>query len=103
MSLLQRVERHRKGGDTAVATIAKTEPAPKRTPAQRSREDLFTEIRDLVQGEVEKAFEELLDAADGTDATARITGIVDRIITEHEFAVTREEREKLVEEVVHEI
>jgi pilus assembly protein CpaF len=102
MSLLQRVERHRRGGDTAVATISTAEPAP-RKPAQRSRGDLLGEIRDLVQTEVEGAFDELLDAAEGADARSRIAGIVDRIITTHEFAVTREEREKLVEEVVHEI
>jgi pilus assembly protein CpaF len=102
MSLLQRVERHRKGGDTAVATIAKAEPAPKKA-AHRSRGDLLGEIRELIQAEVEGAFEELLDAADAADAKTRITGIVDRIITAHEFAVTREERQSLVEEVVHEI
>jgi pilus assembly protein CpaF len=103
MSLLQRVERHRRGGDTAVATIAKAEPAPKKGPQQRTRGDLLGEIRELIQAEVEGAFEELLDAADAADAKTRITGIVDRIITEHEFAVTREERQNLVEEVVHEI
>src|SRR5438128_1029991 len=79
MSLLQRVERHKRGGDTAVATIGKpTEQAP-RKPTQRSREDLLADIRDLIQEEVEKSFEELLDAADAEDAKTRITGIVDRI------------------------
>jgi len=103
MSLLQRVERHKRGGDTAVATIGKpTEQAP-RKPTQRSREDLLADIRELIQDEVEKSFEELLDAADAADAKTRITGIVDRIITEHQFAVNREERQKLVEEVIHEI
>ncbi|HLX35748.1 MAG TPA: ATPase, T2SS/T4P/T4SS family [Candidatus Limnocylindrales bacterium] len=102
MSLLQRVERHRKGADTAVATVTKTEPTP-RKPVQRARGDLIAEIRDLVQTEVEGAFDELLDAADAADALSRITGIVDRIITSHEFAVTREERNRLVEEVVNEI
>jgi pilus assembly protein CpaF len=102
MSLLQRVERQKRGGDTAVATIAKAEPTAKKAP-HRSRGDLLGDIRELVQTEVEKAFEELLDAADARDAQNRIAGIVDRIITTHEFAVTREERQKLVEEVVHEI
>jgi pilus assembly protein CpaF len=103
MSLLQRVERHRRGGDTAVATIEKAQPTEKKKAGPRARGDLLGEIRDLIQSEVEGAFEELLDAADGADAKTRITGIVDRIITEHEFAVTREERQNLVEEVVHEI
>jgi pilus assembly protein CpaF len=102
MSLLQRVERHKRGADTAVATIEEKKPAPKKA-SQRSRNDLLNDIRGLVQDEVENAFEELLDAADGADARTRITGIVDRIITSHEFAVTREERQSLVEEVVHEI
>src|SRR5262249_29528894 len=103
MSLFQRVERHRKGGDTAVATIGKpTEQAP-RKPAQRSREDLLADIRDLIQDEVEHSFEELLDAPDAQDAKPRIRGMVDRIIPEHECADPREERQNLVEEVVHEI
>src|SRR6185369_1651725 len=105
MSLLQRVERNRRGGeDLAVATVVPEKvEAPKRAAPLPSRDKLLADLRLLIQAEVTKAVDSLLDLEEVKDVRARITGLVDKIVSEHEFAVTRDERQQLVEEVVHEI
>ncbi len=105
MSLLQRVERNRRGGeDLAVATVVPEKiEQPKRATPLPSRDKLLTDLRLLIQGEVTKAVDSLLDLEEVKDVRARITGLVDKLVTDHEFAVTRDERQQLVEEVVHEI
>ena len=124
MSLLQRVEKAQRAAGMADAPEAPSptdvamEPLPRddetapgaeapkaspkvaRTPA---REALLTEIRALVQVEVITAFESLLEASNAKDVRGMIAGIIDRIIARHAFAVTRDERVSLIEEVVHEV
>ena len=72
-------------------------PAP--TPA---REDLMREVRYRLQTEVVGAFKTLLDAKE-SEVHERIEGLVDRVIAQGGFAVTRDERERLVEEMVHDV
>ena len=48
------------------------------------------------------AFKTLLDAKDN-EVHERIEGLVDRLIAQGGFAVTRDERERLVEEMVHDV
>jgi len=105
MSLLQRVERNRRGGeDMAVTTVVPEKiEQPKRAAPLPSRDKLLTDLRLLIQGEVTKAVDSLLDLEEVKDVRARISGMVDKIVSDHEFAVTRDERQTLVEEVVHEI
>ena len=104
MSLLQRVERNRRGGeDLAVATVVPEKVEPKRAAPLPSRDKLLTDLRLLIQGEVTKAVDSLLDLEEVKDVRSRITAMVDQIVGDHEFAVTRDERQQLVEEVVHEI
>ena len=55
-----------------------------------------------LQREVIAAFSDLVDA-DPKDIAAKIEGIVDRVITEGDLAVTREERQKLVDEMIHDV
>jgi pilus assembly protein CpaF len=123
MSLLSRVEKAQRAADGAAAaeaapeapgkaletipvadpgTAAATPPPPKvvRTPA---REKLLTEIRALVQVEVIGEFSSLLNAANASVVRTTITGFIDKIVAKHAFAITREERSSLIEEVVHEV
>ena len=126
MSLLQRVEKAQRAADMAEPAQVAVEPtaavealrgnepatakaeAPKPPPVPRlprtpAREALLMEIRALVQIEVIDAFHALLDATDAADVRRTITGFIDRIIAKHAFAVTRDERLSLIEEVVHEV
>jgi pilus assembly protein CpaF len=104
MSLLQRVERNRRGGeDLAVATVVPETVQPQRAAPLPSRDKLLADVRLLIQGEVTDAVESLLDLDEVKDVRVRITAIVDKLVSDHEFAVTRDERQKLVEEVVDEI
>jgi pilus assembly protein CpaF len=70
-----------------------------RAPA---REDLIREVRLKLQTEVVGAFRTLLDAKEGGPEW-KIEGLVDRVIDKGGFAVTREERSRLVEEMVHDV
>ena len=75
----------------------------KRTgPRNVAREDMLTALRIRMQGEIINAFDTLLDGTP-TDTKTKIEGIVDRIIEAGNFAVTRDERMRLVEEMIHEI
>ncbi|HEU4571819.1 MAG TPA: ATPase, T2SS/T4P/T4SS family [Candidatus Limnocylindrales bacterium] len=67
-----------------------------------SREDLIREIRMLLQAEVVNAFDTLLDD-NATDVRPKIEGIVDRTVARHGFAVTRDERMKLVDELANDV
>jgi pilus assembly protein CpaF len=63
---------------------------------------MLHDIRVRMQGEVINAFDTLLDGT-STDTRSKIEGIVDRVIEANNFAVTRDERIKLVEEMLNEI
>ena len=79
-------------------------PVPVARPAQAAaREELLREIRLLVQDAVTHAFDALLDIANPADLHAKIEVIVDRIIRAHGFAVTHDERMRLIEEIAGEI
>jgi pilus assembly protein CpaF len=73
-------------------------------PLQRSaaREELLHGIRVRMQAEVINAFDTLLDGTP-TDTRTKIEGIVDRVISQNNFAVTRDERVHLVQDMVDEI
>jgi pilus assembly protein CpaF len=71
-------------------------------PRNASREAMLNEIRILMQGQIIAAFDSLLDGT-ATDTKTRIEGIVDRVVGENSFAVTKDERNRLVEEMIHEI
>jgi pilus assembly protein CpaF len=72
---------------------------PTRTPV---RDDLIREVRLQLQAAVEGAFKTLLDAKE-KDVQRTIEELVDRVIAKGGFAVTREERVRLVEEMVHDV
>jgi pilus assembly protein CpaF len=118
MSLLRRVEQAQRAADVAgtPAAASRLEPLPvdatpeaparaatTRVPRSPAREALLGEIRALVQVEVIDDFLSLLEATDAADIRASITAIIDRVVAKNAFAVTRDERLSLIEEVVHEV
>ena len=109
MSLLQRVERAQKAAEKADvdapdAPAAPVAPAVPQSPTQvAAREELLRDIRFRLQAEVMIAFHSLLDVSDPADLRGRIVGIVDRIIDLYGYALTRDERSRLIEELVGEI
>jgi pilus assembly protein CpaF len=66
------------------------------------RDDLIREVRLRLQAEVVGAFATLLDAKE-TEVQGKIEGLVDRVIGQFGFAVTGEERSRLVGEMVHDV
>jgi pilus assembly protein CpaF len=66
------------------------------------REEMLHDLRLRMQGEIINAFDSLLDGTP-TDTRTKIEGIVDRIIAAHNFAVTGDERTRLVQEMINEI
>ena len=124
MSLLQRVERAQKARELqqqqgtpeqveltrsgalvpVMAPADPTPPPPKALPLlppqprSPARDALLREIRHRLVAEVISAFDTLLDDK-ATDVRAKIEGIVDRTVYANGFAVTREERLRLVDEL----
>jgi pilus assembly protein CpaF len=84
------------------------EPASPGRPPMRplgrhaAREELLQGIRVRMQAEVISAFDTMLDGTP-TDTRTKIEGIVDRVISTNSFAVTRDERLQLVQEMIDEI
>jgi pilus assembly protein CpaF len=72
------------------------------TARSTAREGMLHDIRLKMQGMVISAFDTLLDGT-ATDTRAKIEGIVDRVIAANNFAVTRDERLRLVQEMIQEI
>jgi pilus assembly protein CpaF len=77
-------------------------PTPPATPRTAAREELLHSIRVRMHAHVIEAFETLLDGTP-TDTRTKIEGIVDRVISQNDFAVTRDERARLVQDMIHEI
>jgi pilus assembly protein CpaF len=107
MSLLQRVEKAQQEADSlkaggTPAPRALVPVAPRAAPAP-AREEMLRGIKLLLQDEVVSAFDSLLDVTHPGDARARIQAIVDRIISAHEFAVTQDERLRLIDEMVNDV
>lgn len=88
--------------ETVEARPAPEEQTPLRPPRPRARDEIIHELRLRLQVEIVKAFKVLLDSKDG-DARRTIEGVVDRVIIEGGFAVTRDERTRLVDEMVHDV
>jgi pilus assembly protein CpaF len=82
-------------GPAPTSGLMRPAPAP-------AREDLIREVRLRLQSEVVGAFKTLLDAKE-EQVQGKIEGLVDRVISQGGFAVTRDERSRLVEEMVHDV
>ncbi|MBI2781128.1 MAG: Flp pilus assembly complex ATPase component TadA [Chloroflexi bacterium] len=96
-------------GDAPVGTfVPALIPVPERgakapsTARSLARDEMLQDIRIRMQGEVINAFDTLLDGT-STDTRTKVEGIVDRVLEANGFAVTRDERLKLVQEMLDEI
>src|SRR5512141_1504334 len=78
-------------------------PARPETPRNPAREEMLREIRLHLVKETIGAFDPKLDVKNPADVRAKIEGIVDRVIAVNEFAVTRDERLRLVDEMIDEV
>lgn len=103
MSLHERVEKARRGEPVAVEAAPAEDPVSPKAAKLPGREAMLAEIRSRVQSEVIRAFQSLVDVSDPAEVRSAIMAIVERIIVERSFTVTRQERLGLVEEIVHEI
>jgi len=105
MSLLQRVERAQQAADlqqagetgrALVPVLAKAAPSP-------AREEMLRDVKVHLQDEVVNAFDALLDVSKSADVRTKIAGMVDRTISQYEFAVTSDERSRLIDDMVHDV
>jgi pilus assembly protein CpaF len=115
MSLLQRQQAQQAAEANAAAPPSAVMPGPvvpgvppgtppgmTTQPRNPAREELLGRIRVQLQEHVISAFDTLLDGTPG-DVKGKIAGLVDRVISLGNYAVTREERVRLIEEMIHEI
>jgi pilus assembly protein CpaF len=115
MSLLRRVEKAQQAagnaGSGALVPLAPAAPPAPPTPSRMppppqqavaTRDELLTSIRHQLQAEVIRAFDTLLDTSP-SDVRGKIEGIVERVVDEGGFAVTRLERARLVDEMVNDV
>jgi pilus assembly protein CpaF len=107
MSLLRRVERAQQalaatGSGELVPVMDPPPPALPPQPRTPAREALLNDIRHRLVGEVINAFDTLLDDK-VTDVRTKIEGIVDRMIDANGFAVTHDERVRLVDEMADDV
>ncbi len=111
MSLSQRVEKAQRKAEIAEdegparepVTARALVPAQPQAPRNPAREEMLRGIRLRLVDETIGAFDPKLDVKNPTDVRAKIEGIVDRVIGVHEFAVTRDERVRLIEEMIDEV
>ena len=111
MSLRQRVEKaqHQAETDTSGTPARSVDPgralvaARPETPRNRARDEMLRGIRLRLVDETIGAFDPKLDVKNAAEVRAKIEGIVDRVIGLHEFAVTRDERLRLVDDMIDEV
>jgi pilus assembly protein CpaF len=104
MSLLQRVERAQQPADANGAAPPVAAPPPVQPSSSRiAREEMLRAVRLRLQTEVMSAFDSLLDLSNQAELQGRVEGIVDRVVNAENFIITRDERARLVDELVGEI
>jgi pilus assembly protein CpaF len=104
MSLMQRVERAQQGADNPSAiAIVPVSPVVLTTSSRApEREELLRNVRLRLQEEIVGAFSTLVDATPD-EARSRIETLVDRVMVAQGFVVTRDERLRLVLEMVNDV
>ncbi len=103
MSLLKRVEQAQRRLETPSGKDLVPVMTPK-PPVSReaSRQDLLAQTRIRLQGEIIKVFSTILDATDDEQRVA-IEKIVDRVLAASDFVLTKDERQLLVEQMIHDV
>jgi pilus assembly protein CpaF len=105
MSLMQRVERAQQVADnpSALAVVPPVSPVVLTTSSRvPEREELLRNVRLRLQEEIVGAFNTLVDATPA-EARAKIEGLVDRVMVAQGFVVTRDERLRLILEMVNDV
>ena len=109
MSLMQRVERAQRaqqaqeeGVEPPPPNALVPVPPPVNVASRNLREDMLRDLRVSMLTEVVRAFDAILDAPPD-EMGSRIEGVVDRVLTENAAAVTRDERLRLVQELLDEV
>ena len=104
MSLMQRVERAQQGADNPSAiAIVPVSPVVLTTSSRApEREELLRNVRLRLQEEIVGAFDTLVDATPA-EARSRIETLVDRVMVAQGFVVTRDERLRLILEMVNDV
>jgi pilus assembly protein CpaF len=111
VSLRQRVEKAQHEAENAKSGAPARTADPGRalvtarpeTPRNPARDEMLRGIRLRLVDETIGAFDPKLDVKNPAEVRAKIEGIVDRVIGLHEFAVTRDERLRLVDEMIDEV
>jgi pilus assembly protein CpaF len=106
MGLLRRLEQVQQGPDTAGAGAGTRAPAAPVAPTHAppgGREAYLSNVRIHLLDSVIAASHSLLDAADAAALHLKVEEIVDKIIDANRFAVGRDERKQLIEDVIAEI
>ena len=105
MSLSSRIERAQQAGTSRQEpTAAAVVTIPTGAPAQlAAREEMLRDARAQLQHEVVSASHALFEAGVGPELRTEVDRIVDRFITTNGLALTRDERLRLVEEVIAEV
>ena len=109
MSLMQRVEQaqraqqaQQEGSEPPPPNALVPVAPPVNVASRNQREDMLRDLRISMLEEVVRAFDAILDAPPD-EMGSRIEGVVDRVLTENAAAVTREERLRLVQELLDEV
>jgi pilus assembly protein CpaF len=105
MSLMQRVERAQKASNTPGGALIPVVPPPpiiQGPTGSPERQALLHSVRLALQADIVGAFNALVDIPPN-EAKVKIEELVDRVITKNGFAVTRDERVKLVNEMVADV
>jgi pilus assembly protein CpaF len=105
MGLLRRIEQAQQGADTQKAgALARVPPPTVPTHVQAGgREDYLSNVRLHLLDQVMGASHSLLGAADAADVNSKVGVIADQVIAANGSVVTRDERLRLIEDVVAEI
>src|SRR4051812_43529470 len=78
-------------------------PRPVYSPSSAAkRDELIRELRHKLQRHVINAFDSILDSKPEA-IQPKIEGIFDRVVKEEDFAVTKDERERLIDQMVHDV
>ena len=90
-------------GPPVVRGAPRVASAPANVARDSGRQQSLREIRARIQATVVSQFDTLLDVSEAADVRNKVTGIVEQTLVQGSFSLTRDERLRLIEEVVDEI
>ncbi len=104
MSLLRREAEAHQRTDTEDRPVPAVSSASGRlAPPSAGREELLRNLTLRLQAEVIGSFDSLVQISEQADVRAKVEELIERIIRQQQFTVTRNERVRLVQDMVDEI